>query len=125
MQTAYPPAQPRTAMLQPEKSPVHQLVSKWWHLRQPFPHEVAGCRAAIFTAATHEVTANANSGKNYNPLDDRRFIWANQWIDLGEGSIKRIDDNVHALAALFFNPAAALSRKELAYATNDDEKLAT
>jgi hypothetical protein len=95
-------------MLPQDQSPIHILVSKWWTSRPPVSDEIAACRAALFTAATHEITGNANAGTAYNPLHDRRFQWAAQWID------RTIDPDIHHLAATFFNPPRQRDHKELA-----------
>ncbi len=101
-------------MLPPDQSPVHILVSGWWQSRQPFHHEIMASRAALWTAATHEITANANRGVAYDPLGDRRVQWASQWIDQAGKIRPHIDPDLHNLAAIFFNPAREPSRKDLA-----------
>lgn len=101
-------------MLAQDQSPIHILVSQWWKSRPPFQHELSACRAALFTAATHEITANANNGKIYDPLDDRRFQWASQWLDSAGKPRPLIDPDIHNLAAMFFSPPRPSDHKELA-----------
>ncbi len=85
-------------------SPLHQLVAIWRHCRPPVKLEVAACRARLFTAAVHEITAKANAGICYDPMSDCRFRWANQWLDLAHGDIKSIDPSIEMLCSLTMEP---------------------
>lgn len=91
-------------MLSPANSPIHRLATLWWRARLPVTTEIPACRARLFEAATHEITANANAGHNYDPLADRRFLWATQYLALAEGEIKEIDPAILATAAVFLDP---------------------
>jgi len=105
-------------MLSPDKYPIHQLVTLWRNCRTPRLHEIPGCRARLFTAATHEITAHANAGKSYDPLTDHRFRWAGQWIEVGEGTRRAIDPNIEFTLHLLLD--ACPSSQKLT-AANDRE----
>ena len=102
-------------MLPPADSPMHQLISTWWHKsRPPYRHELAAARVFLWTAATREIQAHAAAGTFYDPLTDYRFQWASQWLDLAAGNRKTICPNVTTIAAVFFDPPVPLSRKDIA-----------
>ena len=104
-------------MLPPEKSPIHQLVSVWWdQCRPPFRHELLVARIFLYTAAAKEIEARQDP--TYDPTTDHRFRWAVQWLDHAAGSIPHICPHITACAAVFFDPAAKLTRKELAAGGN-------
>jgi hypothetical protein len=94
---------------------MHQLISTWWHKsRPPYRHELAASRIFLWTAATREIEANAAAGTFYDPLDDKRFLWASQWLDLAAGNRTTLCPNVTACAAIFFDPPITPSHKDLA-----------
>lgn len=101
-------------MLHPSVSPIHRLVSAWWKSRPPSAFEINASRAALFEAATHEITANSNAGRAYDPLADNRFLWATQWLNHAEGSIRQIDPRIQQLAEVFLTPPLQPTQKELA-----------
>ena len=101
------PSLTSTTMLPPDQSPVHQLGTLWRALPPPKHHDIPACRARLFTAATHEITAHANAGKSYDPMTDQRFHWAAQWIDVGDGSRPSIDPNVESILTLILTPCPA------------------
>lgn len=101
-------------MLPPNQSPIHQLASLWRGSRLPGPCEISACRARLFTAATHEITAKAKAGIQYDPLRDHRFIWCAQWLAVADGDIKAIDPNTEFLATLTLQEAPILTNKHIA-----------
>jgi hypothetical protein len=103
--------------LPPEKSPVYQLVSKWRKSALPKVSELSACRAAIFTAAVHQMNACSLDGIAYNPLTDNKFLWACQWIDCADPDMARtaIDPTVEFAAHLLMDEPIQ-SHKHLAAA---------
>ena len=94
---------------------MHQLVAIWRDCRPPGKLEVSACRARLFTAAVHEINAKANAGICYDPMQDARFNWACQWLDLAYGSIHSIDPTTEMLCSITMNPCPH-SHKHLAAA---------
>lgn len=91
-------------MLPPSQSPVHKLVSLWRKSRPLCLHEVNTARAAIYTAAVHEISANSNAGHVYDPAADARFRWACEWINVADGSCPSISDDTEFLATYLMDP---------------------
>lgn len=102
--------------MQPQhESPVEDIVRLWNSCRPPLLHEINACRARLFEAATHQVSIRARHNISYNPMHDNRFLWANQWLDLAAGTIKRIDPAVEACCHMTLSPAP-VTHKHLAAA---------
>lgn len=91
-------------MLPPDQSPVHQLVSLWITCRKPQRLELPACRARLFTAATHEITAHAEAGNSYDPMSDARFRWAVQFLEVAEESRKSIDPDIQFTLEMILTP---------------------
>jgi hypothetical protein len=97
-------------MLPPEQSPIHQLVTLWRGSRLPTRLEIPACRARLYAAATHEITAHFNTGKSYDPAADHRFRWASQWIEVAEGGRKTVDPDVEFTLTVILTPCPSAQK---------------
>ena len=83
-------------------SPIHTLVQPWFGTPPPKAHAISQHRAALYQAACDEIRLKAEADLIYDPADDRRFLWACQWLDVANGTRYRIDLALHDCAAMFF-----------------------
>lgn len=103
----------RASLLSATHSHVHALVAKWWHSRLPTLEEIPAARAALWTAATHQITHLANHGHAYDPLADCRFLWATQWLDRAAGLLREITPAIQRQATLCFDTPNLPPRHDL------------
>lgn len=86
---------------------VQDLVRQWRGCERPMGWSmISACRARLFTAAVHTITAKAAENIPYDPMKDFCFLWANQWIQVAEGERKTIDDSLESLVQMKIRPAS-------------------
>jgi hypothetical protein len=92
-------------MLPPDISPLHKLIRIWRSQRPPHSHEIAACRARLFEAATLEIIAHTNQSIPYDPLMDKRFCWAAEYLQVADGTLPQISPDTELLCRLLMDPA--------------------
>ena len=84
-------------------SPIYTLVQSWWSTKPPAAHRISAHRSSLYSAASSEIALKAEGDLIYDPADDRRFLWACQWLDVANGTRPRIDIALNDCAAMFFS----------------------
>ncbi len=87
-----------------DPSPLCQLVTTWWQAEyRPSPYQAPRMWEALFSAALAEIVAHIAIQKPYDVINDHRFKWAVQHLELVEGNRRYIDENVtHAAQTALF-----------------------
>jgi hypothetical protein len=106
-------------MLAPEISPMHALVSQWRSRRLPSIDEINPLRIQLMEAAKEEIRISHQQRKySPDPMHDPRFVWANQWLDVGAGARRSIDSDVQFMFNVRINPTPFLRQD---FRDKDDE----
>ena len=102
-------------MLSPELSPIHRIVSEWFHSeRMPTPFQVTSLLESLLAAALAEIQISRQHAINFDPFSDFRFKWAQQYLAVAANDRKEIDSDVTNLVSMFFFPPTPITHKHRA-----------
>ena len=100
--------------LRPSFSPVQALCAEWRKSPPRIQHTGWRFREALYVAVLEEIRLKAGYGLDYNPAADHRVSWANQLLEVADGTRRAIDPNLNATAHFLLDPPPQLSGKDRA-----------
>ena len=95
-------------------TPLRTLLTDWWASCPVQPTNVAFWREQLYAAILEEIRIKAGISVTYNPASDLRVAWANQVLEVKEGTRPKIDSNIRASAWFLLAAAPTLCGKDLA-----------